>query len=37
MNIIIFGATGFIGKNLTNSLVGKNHNVTVVSRDISKE
>lgn len=33
MNILIFGATGFIGKNLSHSLIRKNHNITVVSRN----
>ena len=35
MNILIFGATGFIGQELTYELI-KHHQVTVVSRNLSK-
>lgn len=36
MRIAITGATGFIGRGLTNLLVGKGHYITVLSRDIGK-
>ena len=33
---MIFRATGFIGKSLTNNLINQNHSVTIVSRNLSK-
>jgi len=35
MRVLIFGATGFIGQELTNKLIG-NHNITAVSRSLPK-
>lgn len=36
MRILIFGATGFIGKELTNYLVDKKHEIAVISRNKKK-
>lgn len=36
MKILLFGATGFIGRHLTESLLEKNYNITVVSRNPTK-
>ena len=33
MRILITGANGFVGKELTNSLISKNHQIIAVSRD----
>ena len=32
MNILVTGSTGFIGKNLVNYLLKKNHNLCLVSK-----
>lgn len=36
MNILLFGATGFIGKQLTERLLNKGYSITVVSRNPEK-
>ena len=36
MNIIIFGATGSIGKHVVNEALEKGHNVTAFARNIDK-
>lgn len=33
MNITVIGATGFVGKNITNELTDRQHNVTGISRN----
>lgn len=33
MNITVIGATGFVGKNITNELTDRHHNVTGISRN----
>ena len=37
MNILIIGGTGFLGSHIVNKLIGRNHNIHIVSRNIQKE
>ena len=36
MKIFMTGGTGFVGKTITKTLTGKGHQVTVLTRDITK-